>query len=198
MVNNEYNAEGLRISKEVKPSDSNSGVDTSKKINYTYEYDNVVFETDAVKSENEVWNLYGLNLISRQVKDETLYYMYNGHADVTRLIDENGEVSEKYYYDEFGNETGSFRFGDVTGDGNVNINDFSMIKRYLFMDSSELSKVQQKLSDLNADGKVDENDLNLLKEIISVTIRNCPADTNKDGFVNENNSIKYAGYYYDA
>ena len=66
------------------------------------------------------------------------------------------------------------------------------------MDSSELSKVQQKLSDLNADGKVDENDLNLLKQIISVTIKNCPADTNKDGFVNENNSIKYSGYYYDA
>ncbi len=198
IVNNDYNAEGLRVSKEVKSVDEISGVDTVGKKHYTYEYDDIVFETSDTDPENEVWNLYGINLISRHDNDGTLYYMYNGHADVTGLIDEDGNVSEKYNYDEWGVETGSFRFGDVTGDGNVNINDFSMIKRYLFMDSEELSAHQQKLSDMNADGKVDENDLNLLKQIISVAIKNCPADTNKDGFVNEKNSIKFSGYFYDA
>ncbi len=33
-----YDGSG-NISRDVKPSDSNSGVDTSGKINYTYEYD---------------------------------------------------------------------------------------------------------------------------------------------------------------
>lgn len=38
---------------------------------YTYEYDEIVFETSGTDPENEVWNLYGLNLISGQVKDGT-------------------------------------------------------------------------------------------------------------------------------
>ena len=29
-------------------------------------------------------------------------------------------------------------------------------------------------------------------------LKYCPADTNKDGFINEKNNIKYAGYFYDA
>lgn len=39
-VINGYNPEGLRISKEVK---ENSGIDTSSKTYYTYEYDKAVF-----------------------------------------------------------------------------------------------------------------------------------------------------------
>ena len=41
IVNNEYNAEGLRISKSVE----NSTIDTIDKNYYTYEYDKVIFET---------------------------------------------------------------------------------------------------------------------------------------------------------
>ncbi|NLD46730.1 MAG: RHS repeat-associated core domain-containing protein, partial [Clostridiaceae bacterium] len=33
----------------------------------------------------------------------TLYYLYNGHADVTVLIDGSGAVQGTYYYDAFGN-----------------------------------------------------------------------------------------------
>ena len=29
-------------------------------------------------------------------------------------------------------------------------------------------------------------------------MKHCPADTNKDGFINEKNNIKCAGYFYDA
>ena len=41
---------------------------------------------------------------------ETLYYMYNGHGDVTALINAAGTIAASYYYDAFGNilsQTGS-------------------------------------------------------------------------------------------
>lgn len=44
-ITNEYNAEGLRTGKEVK----SKGVDLTKKTNYTYEYDKVIFETDSFR-----------------------------------------------------------------------------------------------------------------------------------------------------
>jgi RHS repeat-associated protein len=54
-------------------------------------------------------NVYGINLLTRQAKDDTdtpaytLTYMYNGHADVTALLDTAGNVVATYYYDAFGN-----------------------------------------------------------------------------------------------
>ena len=53
IVNNEYNAEGLRISKSVE----NSTIDTIDKNYYTYEYDKVIFETSTKTSANLVWNV---------------------------------------------------------------------------------------------------------------------------------------------
>jgi len=98
-VTNEYNSEGLRISKDVKTK----GIDISVKTNYTYEYDQVIFETS--EPDNYIWNVQGINLISRQINGEMFWCMYNGHADITRLVDENGDLAEKYYYDEWGVET---------------------------------------------------------------------------------------------
>lgn len=51
----------------------------------------------------------------RSVDGESYYYMYNGHADVTALINAaTGTVDATYYYDAFGNITESI--------GNVNNN----------------------------------------------------------------------------
>ena len=59
--------------------------------------------------------------------------------------------------------------------------------------------VEQKIvSDLNADRTVDKDDVNVLIQILFGDMKHCPADTNKDGFINEKNNIKYAGYFYDA
>ena len=126
------------------------------------------------------------------------YCLYNGHADITGMVDETGKLSEKYYYDEWGLETETLKYGDVTGDGNVNINDYSLLKKYILEESSELTSVQSIVSDLNSDGTVDVHDSNILKQIVLKSVRYCPADTNKDGFINEKNNIKYAGYFYDA
>jgi len=51
------------------------------------------------------WNVQGLNLLAREAGSDTLYYMYNGHADVTSLVYGTGAVAATYYYDAFGNIT---------------------------------------------------------------------------------------------
>ena len=126
------------------------------------------------------------------------YCMYNAHADITRMVDENGELAEKYYYDEWGVETETLRYGDITGDGEVNINDYSMMKRLILLSDTELTVEQKIVSDLNGDGTVDKDDVNVLKQILFGDMKHCPADTNKDGFINEKNNKKYAGYFYDG
>ncbi len=197
-VNNEYNAEGLRISKEVNNIGENSSIDTVDKNYYTYEYDQVIFETSTKNPENQVWNVYGINLISREVNGEMFYCLYNGHADITRMVNEKGELVEKYYYDEWGVETETLKYGDINADGDVNINDYTLIKRYSLKELTDLSAEQIIVSDLNADGKVDVNDANILKQIIVKALKYCPADTNQDGFINDKNNIKYSGYIYDG
>jgi RHS repeat-associated protein len=91
-----YNGEGLRV----------ASIENGTITRYLYEYGNVVLETDG--DGNEIArNIYGTNLLSREIIDqsgkETVYYMYNGHADVTALLDTTGQIIAAYYYDAFGN-----------------------------------------------------------------------------------------------
>lgn len=93
VINNTYNGEGLRVAKKVNGSITR----------YLYEYDKVVLEVS--DSGGQIGrNIYGTNLLMRQADGLNLYYMYNGHADVTALIDaNNGRIRASYYYDAFGN-----------------------------------------------------------------------------------------------
>jgi RHS repeat-associated protein len=86
-----YNGEGLRVSKS-------SG---NTIIRYGYEYEKVVLELDGAGSQT-ARNLYGINLINRTADGVTLFYQFNGHADITALTDANGTVTASYYYDAFG------------------------------------------------------------------------------------------------
>ena len=100
-----YNGEGRRVEKS-------TGQGT---IYYLYEYDKVVLEVDGT-GDQVARNLYGINLLMRDVDEDSYYYVYNGHADVTALIDaDTGDVEATYYYDPFGNILES------TGDVNNNI-----------------------------------------------------------------------------
>ncbi|HEY9187559.1 MAG TPA: RHS repeat-associated core domain-containing protein [Ignavibacteria bacterium] len=88
---------------------------------YMYEADKVILEVDSTGRE-KARNIYGINLLKRSadslatssIKD-TYYYMYNGHADVTALIDPYGILAGTYYYDAFGNIL------ERTGNANNNI-----------------------------------------------------------------------------
>ncbi|MBP2000771.1 RHS repeat-associated protein [Paenibacillus shirakamiensis] len=95
-VTYEYNGEGLRTKKT-----SNGTVNQ-----YVYEYDKVVLETDG-SGKQTAFNLYGTNLLTRKVGTDKYSYLYNGHADVTALVNDSGEIKASYYYDAFGNITDS-------------------------------------------------------------------------------------------
>ncbi|MEG0899237.1 MAG: RHS repeat-associated core domain-containing protein [Oscillospiraceae bacterium] len=91
-VINTYNGEGLRIAKEV------NGV----AVKYLYEGDKIVAEYDA-SNNLKAQNIQGINLLMRVEKNASYYYMYNGHADVTALLNkQTGNIDATYYYDAFG------------------------------------------------------------------------------------------------
>ena len=92
-----YNAEGYRVSKNVDGS----------LTRYLYEYDKVVLELNG-SGNQKGRNIYGTNLLMRTTDGQSYYYMYNGHADVTALINvTTGTIDATYYYDAFGNITES-------------------------------------------------------------------------------------------
>ena len=128
------------------------------------------------------------------IDGEMLYCMYNGHADVTRLVNEEG----KHYYDEWDVETESIKYGDINGDINVDSIDLTIIKRYILRKYGNLSDEGRIAADLNGDESIDSTDVTLLKRLLLRKIDYCHADTNRDGFENEKNNIKYSGYFYDG
>jgi len=96
-IKNNYNGEGLRVSKTVN----------NKETNYVYVYDKVILELDAYGNET-ARNVYGHNLASRTITndsgvEESYMYLYNGHSDVVALLTSSGSVRVSYYYDAFGN-----------------------------------------------------------------------------------------------
>jgi hypothetical protein len=68
IVTNEFNAEGLRFSKTI------DDVTTY----FCYEYNKVIKELDT--EGGEAYNVYGTNLISRELDEAKAYYIYNGHS----------------------------------------------------------------------------------------------------------------------
>lgn len=111
-----YNGEGMRVAKTI------GDVTTL----YGYEYDKPVIESDGTNFT--AVNLYGTNLISRTADNQTLYYQFNGHADVVGLIDDDGVLVASYYYDAFGVPTETsgdienpFRYGGYVYDNETGL-----------------------------------------------------------------------------
>ncbi|MGN0547752.1 MAG: RHS repeat domain-containing protein, partial [Acutalibacteraceae bacterium] len=99
-VENKYNALGLRTYKR-------TGDDV---LHYLLENGESILEVNA-SGEEIARNVYGINLISRESGNQTVNYLYNGHGDVTSLIDQSGEILASYYYDVYGKiteQTGNF------------------------------------------------------------------------------------------
>ena len=91
-VENTYNGDGYRVVKSVNGSATM----------FLYQYDKIVLEVNALGDQTGR-NVYGLNLISRTFGEDTFFYFYNGHADVTALLALDGTIAATYYYDAFGN-----------------------------------------------------------------------------------------------
>ena len=98
-----YNGEGYRTEK----------TENGKTTISLYEADRVILET-AENGKEIARNLYGTNLITRTVTENTTTqgssttqktsynYLYNGHGDVTALLTQDGTIAASYYYDAFG------------------------------------------------------------------------------------------------
>ena len=94
-----YNTAGLRIQKSV----TKNNVTTTEK--FLTDSGNVVLETSANGTQT-AYDVYGPEgIISRKTSAGTLYYLYNGHGDVTQLTNSSGNVIIAYTYDAFGNMT---------------------------------------------------------------------------------------------
>lgn len=96
-----YNGDGQRVSKS-------SGGSVTR---HMYESDWVILEVDG-NGNQTAYNMYGTDLLKRNVDGESLLYLYNGHSDVTALMTSSGSVAASYYYDAFGNIT------ETTGQAN--------------------------------------------------------------------------------
>ena len=97
-----YNGEDLRVSKTTRKSNNNY---TPEVTNYLYDRQNVILETDA---NNNVKARYikGINYIAKtDAKNNTAYFLFNGHGDVVQTVDEAGTVQNRYEYDIWGNPT---------------------------------------------------------------------------------------------
>ncbi|MCX8131107.1 MAG: GH-E family nuclease [Clostridia bacterium] len=98
IVANTYNGDGLRVSKV-------SGNHTTQ---FLYDGMKPVLELDASGNQT-ARNVYGSDtLLSRKVDTNNPFYMmYNGHGDVTALVDSTSTIQGTYYYDAFGKITAS-------------------------------------------------------------------------------------------
>ena len=86
-----YNGEGKRILK----------TSNGKTVIYLYE---VILEVDG-DGVQKARSVNGINQISRTISGEVLYYLYNGHADVTQLTNILGMTVATYYYDGLMNQS---------------------------------------------------------------------------------------------
>ena len=77
---------------------------TSETTKYVYDGTRVILELGNENEEKAV-NTYGLELVSRKQNENNYYYLYNGHGDVTSLVDANNTKVNTYKYDEYGNVT---------------------------------------------------------------------------------------------
>ncbi len=69
---------------------------------YTDETGRVIAEADGSGVE-KAQNLWSNKPLARLIAGTWYYYIYNGHGDVVKLVDDTGAVKNNYTYDEFGN-----------------------------------------------------------------------------------------------
>ncbi|MCQ2533968.1 MAG: AHH domain-containing protein [Clostridia bacterium] len=91
----EYNYLGDRISKVV------DGTRTTYTLDYSSGLSQILEETTDGKT---IFYVRGLELISREELTGTYFYIFDGGNTVRALVDEDGNVTDKYVFDSFGNK----------------------------------------------------------------------------------------------
>ncbi|WP_458453008.1 RHS repeat-associated core domain-containing protein [Methanobrevibacter sp.] len=94
-----YDYAGRRTSKSTT---TNGVTEYVEYLNENSALTNVLSEIDADGNEICYYTI-GADLISLERSSEISYYLYDGHGTVRGLVDDNGEVTDIYTYDAFGN-----------------------------------------------------------------------------------------------
>jgi RHS repeat-associated protein len=91
--NYSYDPEGLRNIKITPSGSTRYHYDTEGRLITESSYGVIV-------TARTIW---GKQALARKVSGVYYYYLYNGHGDVTQVIDQNGNIVDSYTYDEWGN-----------------------------------------------------------------------------------------------
>lgn len=89
----EYDAENLRTKKIAPEGTTRYHLDNSGRV---------IAESNA-SDEVTAQNIWGHKMLARKVDVKYYYYLYNGHGDVVQIMDESGNIVNRYSYDEWGN-----------------------------------------------------------------------------------------------
>lgn len=105
----DYNSTGLRYLKRENGNDTYYVYDKSGRLALEAKIVSVTSDTEQqIIISPTSYYIWGSDRIIAKVDiltNKRYYYIYNGHGDVTALIDENGEVANRYDYDVWGNFT---------------------------------------------------------------------------------------------
>jgi RHS repeat-associated protein len=88
-----YDPEGLR----------NQKVTPSGTTRYYYNNEGRVVAESNGSGSVTAQTIWGKKALARKVNGNYYYYLYNGHGDVTQVVDQNGNIVNSYTYDEWGN-----------------------------------------------------------------------------------------------
>ena len=98
-----YDGDGRRVRKTLEDTASFT---VESDISYLYDGRRILYEVDETGLEPSVIAsyTYGINLIARLegISGSTAYYFYNGHGDVTGLVDIDGVLIGSFDYEAFG------------------------------------------------------------------------------------------------
>jgi RHS repeat-associated protein len=98
-----YDGDGRRVRKTLEDTASST---VESDISYLYDGRRILYEVDetGLEPSNIAIYVYGINLIARLegISGSTAYYFYNGHGDVTGLVDIYGVLMGSFDYEAFG------------------------------------------------------------------------------------------------
>ena len=93
IYNYSYDPEGLR-NKKVSPTGT---------IRYHHDNEGRVIAESNDSDSVTAQTIWGHKALARKTNGNYYYYLYNGHGDVTQVVDQNGNIVNSYTYDEWGN-----------------------------------------------------------------------------------------------
>ena len=125
--------------------------------------------------------------------------MYNGHGDVTALINSSGTILSTYYYDDFGNIITSNEqwsepalYGDFDGNGDVDSTDIYLFSQYLAKSISLPWEYAFECGDVDGSSSLTSVDSIRIYQAVNGATNMFSADTNSDGYVNDNVVYAYS------